>query len=193
LEFALREIDQDEKVKVIYKAESNKQWIETNAKNLGGNSYSASMILTNKDVYNYQIITKGNINKSSDMRSIPSYFNRPNPLEVVHRSVQHWTKGATVMEFYFGQYNTLFDFHKVEKAEARVYSDNVLIETIEIKAIDLTNDRNADPYLSMEFGEIIGFKAEVEPNKTKIIVSAEFKDRSVHEGEIYPEEKFMNK
>lgn len=193
IEFSLKEIEKGASVQVIYKTESEDLWTEVRAENVGGNSYRAPLVLGNKEIYNYQIVTMGNINRTSDIRTIPSSFHMPNPLEVVYRGSYQDSKGINGVEYHFVQFNLIFDFHKVKNANAKVYNDNKLDKVIEIKKLDLNTDSNMDSYDHYKFEgltEVLGFKTDVTPN-TKIIVEVEYLDGTKLEGEVYPAEKLM--
>ncbi|QUH26515.1 hypothetical protein [Serpentinicella alkaliphila] len=193
IDFSLREIENGAQLKVVYKTEKEEEWSEVNAVNIGGNTFRAPIFLDKKETYHYLIVSRGNINRSSDTMIIPSNYYIPNPLEVISRSTTSGAKGAESIEYHLAQYDPIFDFHKIKKAEAKIYIDNNLENVIEIKPLDFTNDRNSDPYISEVFKEVVGFKTDLVLNNTIIRITVEYFDGSIYEGILYPDYMFTLK
>lgn len=205
IEFSLREIEDGAQVQILYKSSTEEFWNEADTINMGGNSFKTSLILGNEESYNYQIVSNGKINKVSEIKTIPPRFYRPNPLEIIQKSHYHDGDGVYAIEIHFAQFKPLYDFHKVKRAEAKVYIDNELDRALEIKPYDFHEDRDLEDrnkrerhidrykyHLSDEFDEVLYFIAEdVTEYKTRIIVSVEFYDGTTYEGEVYPSENYM--
>ena len=101
LEFSVREIEKTALVSVLYKADVHNKWTEVPAINLGGNSFKAQMQLENEKSYQYQIVSNGSMNKSSDVYPISKSITSPSPLVLVKSGLSRGPKGENSIWFAF--------------------------------------------------------------------------------------------
>lgn len=185
MEWTFREVEKDARVFLLYRAESEHNWTKVSAENIRGNTYRASLILSPKKKYKYQITAEGNTFKTEETAEIPLQYYQPIPLSLLGTGSSGKNGKITSFEATFSQrLPVLFDFYKVKKAYAKMYKDDKLIRIVELKPVDdFPTDWSGE--------EILSFRCEDIESISKIVVKAEYMDGSVHEGEIYPEEKYM--
>lgn len=103
LEFSVRKIEKTALVSVLYKSDVHNKWTEVSPINLGGNSFKAQMQLENEKSYQYQIVSNGSMNKSSDVYPISKSITSPSPLVLVKSGLSRGPKGENSIWFAFTQ------------------------------------------------------------------------------------------
>lgn len=178
VEWTFNELEKDSKAYLYYKSNSSDSWTEIAAKNLGGGIYKAPIILSPDNNYDCKVVVKGSSIKTGNTFVVPSRYYKPAPL-MIRSASKSQTKGiVTNFSANFSQEPVLFDFYKVKNAFAKVYQGKTLVNTIQLKSSNSINSN-------------LEFNAELNNTITSIVVEVEYGDGTKYQGEVYPDDKYM--
>ncbi|MGP4071539.1 hypothetical protein ACTWQB_03170 [Piscibacillus sp. B03] len=76
LDWSFNEVESDAEISLMYR-ERESDWIQVEAEHLEGNRYSATLKVTPLKEYEFQIISEGQVSRTSEIQPIPSDLYRP--------------------------------------------------------------------------------------------------------------------
>ena len=174
-QWVFSEVEKGARVLLLYRDKSTSEgWTEEVANNVGVNSFSASLVLSPKKNYEYQIISEGNFIKTDEITEVPERYYKPMPLEF--RGWGSSTSNGKLHSFQvtFGQghgEDPLFEFYKVKSVIARIYlKDSHRVVPLEQRNTGISNEWDLDLQ-----------KNEVEEPIIEFILEIEYEDGTIEE------------
>ncbi|MCC5910185.1 MAG: hypothetical protein JJT76_07095 [Clostridiaceae bacterium] len=123
LDVSFKELEEDAKVLLLYRAIAEGEgWTELSANKVGRNLFTAPLILSPEEEYEYQLVAEGSTVKVEEINRIPVAYYRPTPLTISGAGGSHSNNRWHQFQVSFSQ-NTpvLFNFYRVKDVKARIY------------------------------------------------------------------------
>lgn len=184
LDWTFREVEKGADVSLLYRSNGDTDWTEVVAKHNGGTNFSAPLELVSNKNYEYQFTAENNMIKTSDVKQIPDHMYKPMPIHTTGYGYGEDGSGNIIdfeADISFIE-PPLFEFYEMKEAHLKAYKDNSLLEKTPFTP-------HSDYYLEEGNRWRATFKS-FEENPTSIRIIVEYKDGTVHEGEIWPDDTF---
>lgn len=166
VQWEVRESENGATVTFLYRGTDDDEWEEVEAAVIDFNTFQASIHLDPKKDYEYQILSVGLLNKTSEVDNIPTHLYKPSPVLISSR-YSAWSSTASPHELgklkrfeaSFTQEDVAFDFYKVKEVKAHYYIDEALQKTETLERTK--NANNVDEWSVVSGPEITLIKLEI--------------------------------
>jgi hypothetical protein len=192
-EWSFREVEQGARVYLLYRTETG-DWTKIEAANIGGSTYSAHLVLSPWEQYQYQVVAEGGGLQAGEVSNIPERYYRPiAPLPKISTSVVNNVLKDIEVSIHQREL-PVFDFFRIRKARVKVYrgewKESGVVEPQELlRVVELQP-------LGSDAGRPVpekGWSGSVEldgSGELLLYLEVEYGDGTIQEGEIWPEDRF---
>ncbi|SCY00528.1 hypothetical protein [Alkaliphilus peptidifermentans] len=125
LQWTLSEVEKDANVLLLYRYKNQPDWLKVLADDIGINEFSAPLILSPDNDYEYKIVSEGSLIKATEAIEISSEYYKPTPLNNSGSGSSSSNGKLSSFDISYSQLHpALFDFYMIKDVEAKLYIDN---------------------------------------------------------------------
>ncbi|TFB21742.1 hypothetical protein E3U55_07885 [Filobacillus milosensis] len=190
-EWAFKELENNAEISFLYREEGEKQWNELSVDPLNGLNYSAQLKLKPFEHYEYQILSEGEVARSTDIKTVPSHLYSPEPLRIMEIGANGGAPGnVDYFSIQLVQSNSIFPFFKPEEITAKILRSNgeVVERKLSQGLMDNTENKKMREELKVSKEQENYWNLEVDDIEdiASVNLRVEYANGVVHQGEVFP-------
>ncbi|MFD2637986.1 hypothetical protein [Piscibacillus salipiscarius] len=182
INWSFKEIENKAKISVVYR-ERDKNWQKVTAEKSEGNNFVASIKAQPFKEYEYQILSEGDVNRTSNIQPLPPDLHTPAHLEIRDR---HQGDNFTILGFDHIDERDL-PFFKIKKITAIYQYVDGKKESKEITKGDLPSVIENQEHQTVNDPNLYYVVVEPADQVLSVDLKVEYANGYAHEGTVYPE------
>lgn len=183
MDWTFNEVESKAEVSLMYR-EREGDWIQVEAEHLGGNRYSATLKVTPFEEYEFQIISEGQVSRTSEIQPIPSDLYRPAML--IPRE-QHSGDDFLIIGFEHEDQRNI-PYFDIENITATYQYTDGSQETKEIERGELPSVISGGEHNTVNDPGLYYVVVEPLNDVLEVSLKVEYSGGFVQEGTVYPED-----